>query len=101
MKILICDDHKIVREGLRQILLQLNTISLITEAGNGNEALYLLKTEVFDIVLPVWPIQFRKAKNEINKVIIFIGLFVLGIHFEWFVPSFFFLLKTLPDMFHQ
>ncbi len=51
MKILICDDHKIVREGLRQILLQLNTISLITEAGNGNEALYLLKTEVFDIVL--------------------------------------------------
>ena len=51
MKILICDDHKIVREGLRQILLQLNTISLITEAGNGNESLYLLKTEVFDIVL--------------------------------------------------
>ena len=51
MKILICDDHKIVREGLKQILLQLGDVSLISEAGNGNEALNLLKTEVFDIVL--------------------------------------------------
>jgi len=51
MKILICDDHKIVREGLRQILQQLADVSNISEAGNGNEALALLKLEVFDIVL--------------------------------------------------
>jgi DNA-binding NarL/FixJ family response regulator len=51
MKILICDDHKIVREGLKQILLQLNSVTVISEAGNGKEALHLLKTEVFDIVL--------------------------------------------------
>jgi DNA-binding NarL/FixJ family response regulator len=33
MKILICDDHKIVREGLRQILLQLEGVTKIAEAS--------------------------------------------------------------------
>ena len=51
MKILICDDHKIVRDGLRQILQQLKEVTLIGEAGAGNEALILLKRDVFDIVL--------------------------------------------------
>ena len=51
MKILICDDHKIVRDGLRQILHQLQGVTLIGEAGDGNEALILLKKCIFDIVL--------------------------------------------------
>ena len=51
MKILICDDHKIVRDGLRQILQQLEEVTLIGEAGDGNEALALLKEDVFDVVL--------------------------------------------------
>ena len=51
MKILICDDHKIVRDGLRQILQQLQGVSLIGEAGNGNEALILLNNDVFDMML--------------------------------------------------
>jgi len=51
MKILICDDHKIVRDGLKQILRQLSGVSTIEEAGNGDEAFVLLKREVFDIVL--------------------------------------------------
>jgi len=51
MKILICDDHKIVRDGLRQILHQLHGVTLIGEAGDGIEALNLLNKNVFDIVL--------------------------------------------------
>jgi two-component system, NarL family, invasion response regulator UvrY len=51
MKILICDDHKIVREGLRQILLQLGGVTLISEASDGNEALIILKSDIFDVVL--------------------------------------------------
>jgi len=51
MKILICDDHKIVRDGLRQILHQLQGVTLIGEAGDGNEALNHLKKNIFDIVL--------------------------------------------------
>lgn len=51
MKILICDDHKIVRDGLCQILQQLEGVTIIREAGDGNEALTLLKNDIFDIVL--------------------------------------------------
>ena len=51
MKILICDDHKIVRDGLIQILHQLNGVTLLSEAGSGHEALDLCKTEDFDIIL--------------------------------------------------
>ena len=51
MKILICDDHKIVREGLRQILQQLDGVTLIAEAGDGNEAMLLIKKGLFDILL--------------------------------------------------
>jgi len=51
MKILICDDHKIVRDGLRQILQQLHGVSSISEAGSGDELLDVLKTDDFNIVL--------------------------------------------------
>jgi len=51
MKILICADHKIAREGLRQILSQLPEITLICEAGNGIEALDLLRKYDFTILL--------------------------------------------------
>jgi len=51
MKILICDDHKIVRDGLKQILHQHGGSIKIEEAGDGNEALSLLKSEKFDILL--------------------------------------------------
>jgi two-component system, NarL family, invasion response regulator UvrY len=51
MKILICDDHKIVRDGLRQILNQLEGVTLLDEAKDGNDALAILKREAFDVVL--------------------------------------------------
>jgi DNA-binding NarL/FixJ family response regulator len=51
MKILICDDHKIVRDGLKQILQQLEEVTVIREAGDGNEALAILKEEICEVVL--------------------------------------------------
>ena len=51
MKILICEDHKIVRDGLRQILKQLPEITLIQEAADGEEAIIHLKNWTFDILL--------------------------------------------------
>ena len=51
MKILICDDHKIVRDGLRQILQQLEEVTFIGEARDGNEALTILKVDAFEVVL--------------------------------------------------
>ena len=51
MKILICDDHKIVRDGLIQILQQLEEVTDISEARDGNEAIAKLKEEVYEVVL--------------------------------------------------
>ena len=51
MKIIICDDHQIVREGLKIIVKQLKEVKHIAEAKDGEEALNLLKSDVFDIVL--------------------------------------------------
>jgi DNA-binding NarL/FixJ family response regulator len=51
MKILLCDDHKIVRDGLVRILQQLKEITFIGQAGNAEDLLSLLKSERFDIVL--------------------------------------------------
>jgi len=51
MKILICDDHKIVREGLKQIILQSDGFAEITEASDGGQAIELIKVYSFDIVL--------------------------------------------------
>jgi len=51
MKILICDDHQIVRLGIKQILQQLPEVAVIEEAGNGEEALKILKNDDFDIVI--------------------------------------------------
>lgn len=51
MKILICDDHKIVRDGLRQIIQQLSEVSLIEEAGDATEVFALLNKNEFDIIV--------------------------------------------------
>ena len=51
MKILICEDHQIVRDGLKKILQQLNEVTMIEEAANGYDALTLLKKNDFDILL--------------------------------------------------
>jgi len=68
MKILICDDHKIVRDGLRQILQQLEGVNLIMEAGNGDDALSILKKEAFDIVLLDISLPDRSGMEVLQSV---------------------------------
>lgn len=51
MKILIADDHTVVRQGLKQIIQNLNTFSIIEEAQEGHEALEKIKSEHFDFVI--------------------------------------------------
>lgn len=51
MKILICDDHKIVRNGLRRILEQRDSSYLIDEAADGSEVFKLFKKNSYDLLL--------------------------------------------------
>jgi two-component system invasion response regulator UvrY len=51
MKILIADDHSIVREGLKQYVKTLDEVTLIDEAVNGNEAWTKIKDGAYDLVI--------------------------------------------------
>lgn len=51
MKILIADDHSIVREGLKQYVKTLDEVKLIDEAVNGNEAWAKIKVGSYDLVI--------------------------------------------------
>jgi DNA-binding NarL/FixJ family response regulator len=51
MKILIADDHSIVREGLKQYVKTLDEVKLIDEAVDGNEAWAKIKNGSYDLVI--------------------------------------------------
>ena len=51
IRVLIVDDHAIVRQGLRRILDEADGMMAAGEAANGIEALKLMRTENWDIVL--------------------------------------------------
>ena len=51
MKILIADDHAVVRHGLKQILADEFKKSVFGEAGNAQEALELVWKEPWDVVV--------------------------------------------------
>ena len=39
IKVLVCDDHLIVRQGIKQILADADDIDVVSEAGNGADAI--------------------------------------------------------------
>jgi two-component system invasion response regulator UvrY len=51
MKILIVDDHSVVRQGIKQIITDMDTPVEVGEAGNGSDAIRLLRDGVWDMVL--------------------------------------------------
>jgi DNA-binding NarL/FixJ family response regulator len=51
MKILIADDHSVVREGLKQILKKLPDVNQIEEAMNGIDALKMIESSNYDFVI--------------------------------------------------
>ena len=51
IRILIADDHKLVRKGLRQILLDTPNVEVVDEAGNGKETIDKISNNEYDLVL--------------------------------------------------
>ena len=51
IKVLIADDHAIVREGLKQILADTKDIVVAGHAENGNEAIKLSREDLCDVLL--------------------------------------------------
>ena len=62
--ILIADDHPIFRRGLREVLAERDDYEVVAEAGNGVEALRLIRE-----VHPRIALLDKKARPEIEDVV--------------------------------
>jgi two-component system, NarL family, invasion response regulator UvrY len=51
IRILLCDDHPILREGLKKILLQQSDIKIVDEAGSGTEMLKKSGESRYDVII--------------------------------------------------
>jgi DNA-binding NarL/FixJ family response regulator len=51
IRVLIADDHNIVRDGLKRILAATTDIEVVTEAASGDQALALVKTGDYDVAM--------------------------------------------------
>lgn len=51
LKLLIVDDHAVVREGLKRIIGEIPNLDVVYEASNGDEALKLIKFKKIDFVV--------------------------------------------------
>ncbi|PSR53839.1 DNA-binding response regulator [Adhaeribacter arboris] len=51
IKIIITDDHKIVRDGIKSLLQKDNEFEIVAEAANGQDLVNLLETQTADVVV--------------------------------------------------
>lgn len=51
IRVLLADDHPLVRSGIRSLLDRVSEIQVVAEAGDGHEALSLIKQHQPDVVL--------------------------------------------------
>ncbi len=84
-KVLICDDHAVVRQGLKQILLEDSNKFSCEEAANGREVLDMIAEKkwdavVLDISLP--GMSGIEILKEIKKVRPKLPVLVLTVHSE-------------------
>ena len=85
VNILLADDHKMIREGLKQLLEMYDDIKVVGEAGDGFECLNLAdKTHpdviLLDINMPV--MNGIEVLQEIKKKSISVKILVLTVHNE-------------------
>lgn len=84
-RILIADDHPIVRRGLRQILEENRTVLSVEEAGTGQEAIEIVKKRRFDVVLldiSMPGMSGLEALSEIKKLNPGLPVLILSIYPE-------------------
>lgn len=68
MKVLIVDDHKIVRSGLRQVIAEHYPGTAFGEAGTSQEALQLLHRQTWELVLLDVNIPGRSGLEVLEEV---------------------------------
>ena len=83
IKILLVDDHKIMREGIRSMLEQESDLEVVGEAGNGREALDMFSETdpdviIMDINMP--DMNGTEATRQLRKISEKIKFIALSMH---------------------
>lgn len=66
--VLICDDHMIVRQGIRQLLAEAPDIEVVAEAGDGPAALQRLRAGGIDVLLLDIALPGRDGLDVLRQV---------------------------------
>lgn len=85
IRVLIADDHAIVREGLKQIVAQTTDIVVVDEATNANEVTEKLRKQQFDLILLDISMPGRSGLDvlvEIKRDYPAIPVLILSLHTE-------------------
>lgn len=79
IRVIVVDDHLIVRKGTRAFLAEFNGIEIIGDAGNGQEAIQLVENlhpdvVLIDLMMPgmdgIQTIQHMRALNHDARIVI-------------------------------
>ena len=68
IRIVVADDHTIVREGLKQVLSSASDFSIVGEAQNAHEVLQRVRELVFDVLLLDLSMPGRSGIELIKQV---------------------------------
>jgi DNA-binding NarL/FixJ family response regulator len=85
IRVLITDDHPVVRRGIRQILEDDEKINLIHEASNGQELIDKMMKQEYDVILLDISLPGRSGLDmiaQIKKIQRNAGILILSIHSE-------------------
>ena len=85
IKVLITDDHPVVRRGIRQILDDDNSITIIDEAASGKELFERMRERIYDVILLDISLPGRSGLDlisQIKKTQQSVAILILSIHSE-------------------
>jgi two-component system invasion response regulator UvrY len=85
IKVLIADDHAVVREGVRQILSDTPDIAVVAEARDGQEAVERVRSEQLDVVVLDITMPGKsgiEALTEIKRDRPALPVLILSVHSE-------------------
>jgi DNA-binding NarL/FixJ family response regulator len=68
MKVLIADDHPVVRHGLKQILATDSDMTVVGEAKNGNEAMDLARKLEWDVAVLDYSMPGRSGLELLSEI---------------------------------
>jgi DNA-binding NarL/FixJ family response regulator len=68
IRIVIADDHAVVRKGLRQIILEANDMTVAGEAASGDELLTVVRSRAVDVVILDLSLGVRSGLDLLKHV---------------------------------